>query len=294
MNGAPTALVIIMILALVVLIGLVVHLSMKVKILERKYRRFMRGKDAVSLETAFADKFAEMERIDAFAKSLRGEIRDLRNTLRHNFTKYGILKYDAFEDVGGRLSFVLALLNDEDSGIVLNAIHSRDNCFLYLKEIVNGQSYIMLSDEEVKALLAAKKFESEEDEQKVMSTLGELLPAKPEPESAAAGKAAKRKAESAAVKKRPAESAKAADVPSDTQAEGSVEPEKAEEPADDFGELTPEEIAEVLADTAPDRGDEDLDDFDEVDPDQEGVIPREWQSAEDDDNVDDYMEGEEI
>ena len=50
--------------------------------------------------------------------------------------KYGIVKYDAFDDVGGKMSFALAMLDKENTGFILNAIHSRDNCFLYLKEIV--------------------------------------------------------------------------------------------------------------------------------------------------------------
>ena len=62
--------------------------------------------------------------------------------------KYGIVKYDAFEDMGGKLSFVLAMLNNNNTGFLLNAIHSRENCFLYIKEIVNGESYVALSDEE--------------------------------------------------------------------------------------------------------------------------------------------------
>ena len=41
-------------------------------------------------------------------------------------------------------SFALALLDKENTGLILNAVHSRDNCFLYLKEIVKGESYVML------------------------------------------------------------------------------------------------------------------------------------------------------
>ena len=69
--------------------------------------------------------------------------------------KYGIVKYDAFDDVGGKMSFALAMLDKENTGFILNAIHSRDNCFLYLKEIVKGESYIMLSAEEIDALRQA-------------------------------------------------------------------------------------------------------------------------------------------
>ena len=81
-------------------------------------------------------------------------------------------KYDAFDDVGGKLSFALALLDRENTGIILNAVHSRDNCFLYLKEIVKGESYVMLSQEEVEALRKAVNFgladldETKEEEDK--------------------------------------------------------------------------------------------------------------------------------
>ena len=62
------------------------------------------------------------------------------------------------DDVGGKLSFALALLDQDNSGVILNAVHSRDNCFLYLKEIVKGESYVMLSQEELEALRKAVNF----------------------------------------------------------------------------------------------------------------------------------------
>ena len=68
--------------------------------------------------------------------------------LSKSLTKYGIVKYDAFDDVGGKLSFAIALLDMNNTGFILNAIHSRDNCFFYIKEIVKGESYILLSSEE--------------------------------------------------------------------------------------------------------------------------------------------------
>ncbi len=277
MNGVPVFAIILLIIGLAVLIGLNIHLSMKVKILERKYRRFMRGKDAVSLEKAFAEKFAEMEKIDRFSKSLRGEIRELRAIEKRNFTKYGILKYDAFEDVGGRLSFVLALLNDEDSGVVLNAIHSRDNCFLYLKEIVNGESYIMLSDEEVKALQAAKRYDSEEDEKKVTSTVSPIIPDlddgndDKETSVAESGKEADGKADAVG-------SASPANEDEDEEIASIIR--EVEESRKAAAEEIPEEITEDL----PEELLEDLDDFDAADPEDSDLIPREWQSASDEED----------
>ena len=69
--------------------------------------------------------------------------------------KTAIVKYDAFKDVGGKLSFALAMLDKENSGFVLNAIHSREGCYTYVKEIVKGESYIVLGEEEKEALRQA-------------------------------------------------------------------------------------------------------------------------------------------
>ena len=80
------------------------------------------------------------------------------------FSKYGVEKYDAFDDVGGKLSFALAMLDKDNTGLILDAVHSRDNCFLYLKEIVKGESYVMLSQEEVEALRKAVNYGLELEE----------------------------------------------------------------------------------------------------------------------------------
>jgi hypothetical protein len=69
-----------------------------------------------------------------------------------NFQKVGILKYDAFHEMGGKLSFALTLLDGNDSGYINNSMHSREGCYNYIKEIVKGESYIELSEEEMESL----------------------------------------------------------------------------------------------------------------------------------------------
>ena len=157
---------IIMILLMVMMVFVLLYLvrvSMKLSRFTKRYRIFMRGKDAVSLEKAFAQKFLEMDKLVEVSKNQNMEIARIKDILARTTNKIGIVKYDAFPDIGGKLSFVLALLNDESTGIVLNAIHSKDNCFLYLKEIVKGESYIMLSKEEIKALNIARNKEDTAD-----------------------------------------------------------------------------------------------------------------------------------
>ena len=155
----PGMVIIVLLIVVLVLIATTVSSNMRLTRLERKYKMFMKGSDAQSLG----------ERL-SFVNSLRSiiSLRQKRITKRQYapwqrhykllFSKYGVEKYDAFDDVGGKLSFALALLDKENTGLILNAVHSRDNCFLYLKEIVKGESYVMLSQEEVEALRKAVNF----------------------------------------------------------------------------------------------------------------------------------------
>ena len=132
--------------------------SMRLSRLERKYKTFMKGSDAQSLEKIFVRKFAQIDKLYEAKEDHEHDILFIKKNLEKMFSKYGVEKYDAFDDVGGKLSFALALLDKDNTGLILNAVHSRDNCFLYLKEIVKGESYVMLSQEEVEALRKAVNF----------------------------------------------------------------------------------------------------------------------------------------
>ncbi len=67
----------------------------------------------------------------------------------------GLVKYDAFSQMGGQLSFCLALLNEKNNGFIINSVHSAEGCYSYTKEIKNGQSDISLGKEEEEALAIA-------------------------------------------------------------------------------------------------------------------------------------------
>ena len=129
--------------------------------LYRRYDIFMRGKDAVSLEKAFAQRFQEVDKLSELTKINTDEIRRIKEIQSRTANKIGIVKYDAFPDVGGRLSFALAMLDESNSGFVLNAIHGREGCYTYVKEIVKGESYIVLGQEEKEALRQAVNYFSD-------------------------------------------------------------------------------------------------------------------------------------
>lgn len=151
-------LIVILLIIVILLLFKVLSCSMRLTRLEKKYKMFMKGSDAQSLEKAFTRKLNQIDRLYEAKEDHEHAINYIKKNFNIIFSKYGVEKYDAFDDVGGKLSFALAMLDRDNTGLILNAVHSRDNCFLYLKEIVKGESYVMLSQEEVEALRKAVNF----------------------------------------------------------------------------------------------------------------------------------------
>lgn len=140
---------------LVICLGLLVYIictNRKIKKLTQKYENFMSGKDGKSLESEVMERFSQVDKLINCDKITNSKINDINDNLLRTFQKAGIVKYDAFNEMGGKLSFALALLNKEDTGFVINAMHSREGCYTYIKEIIKGESYILLGEEEKEAV----------------------------------------------------------------------------------------------------------------------------------------------
>lgn len=143
---------------LLLIIGLLVYAistGNKLKKLEQKYDKFMRGKDAETLEDVIYKRFDEVDTLLEENKIKTKQIADIFDNLQYTVQKCGIVKYDAFHEMGGKLSFALVMLNKKNTGHVINAMHSREGCYIYIKEIIEGESYIPLGEEEKQALAKA-------------------------------------------------------------------------------------------------------------------------------------------
>lgn len=120
--------------------------------LKKKYKKFMGDADAKSLEekiTGYLEQFDDLIETNYKNKS---KIEKLEGQMNVTFQKIGLVKYDAFNEMGGKLSFSLALLNEKDDGFIINAMHSREGCYTYIKEIIAGKSVMVLASEEKEAL----------------------------------------------------------------------------------------------------------------------------------------------
>ena len=101
------------------------------------------------MEEIIREKFTDIDILKLDSKKLNQEIEKINENLTITFQKIGVVKYDAFKEMGGKLSFVIALLDKNNDGIILNSVHSsREGCYTYLKEIIKGESFLELSKEE--------------------------------------------------------------------------------------------------------------------------------------------------
>lgn len=155
--GIPTDYVIIgLVFVTIVLLVLYIINVVQMAKLKKKYKFFMEGKNAKNLEDTLIERLTQ---VDALAKANEANEKSIQNILakmKFTFQKVGLVKYDAFQEMGGKLSFSLALLNEKEDGFVMNAVHSREGCYTYIKEIIAGNSVILLSPEEKEALENAK------------------------------------------------------------------------------------------------------------------------------------------
>ncbi len=148
--------VVIIAACLLSLIILLIVFVIKQNKLKKRYFAFMKGKDGASLEKAFVNKFENMDKIISVLEKMNHRLNDIDGSLLKTYSKMGIVKYDAFKEVGGTLSFVLALLTKENNGFLINSMHSnREGCFTFIKEVKAGEVFVALSDEENQALQEA-------------------------------------------------------------------------------------------------------------------------------------------
>lgn len=139
------------VLLLILLITVIVCI-IKIRKMFRLYDLFMRGKDAETLEDAILEQFDEIKKLKAQDRANKDTIKVINKTLSGAYQRLGLIKYDAFKGMGGKMSFSLALLDQDYSGIVMNSVHSREGCYTYVKEVTKGETTVVLSNEEKEAL----------------------------------------------------------------------------------------------------------------------------------------------
>lgn len=139
----------------IILAVLLIITLCKLKKLHRRVDLLTRGKDAESLEDILVNFFERIESLEEGEEITRAALNAIKDNLKITYQKAALVKYNAFREMSGALSYSLALLDKENNGVLISSMYSREGCYTYAKDIVNGKSEINLSEEEAEALKQA-------------------------------------------------------------------------------------------------------------------------------------------
>lgn len=137
---------------MIILLVLAIIILARQSKLNKKYKKFMTGAKGYNLEKIVLEQGKEIKKINESIDSHDDYIATISSHFSKVYSKINIMKYDAFKEVGGNMSFVLVLLDMKNNGIIINSIRSTDGNYIYLKEVKNGESSTPLCKEEIAAL----------------------------------------------------------------------------------------------------------------------------------------------
>ena len=147
--------------AAVALLALLACAALSVRLRRlRRAQRLVLGdggeQDVVAHAAAMQEAFAALsEYVDGAATRLDGRLAGVEATLRGAIAHRALVRYDAYNELSGHQSLSIALLDDEQSGIVLSCIHHRDQARVYAKQVRGGRGELELSPEEAEAVRLA-------------------------------------------------------------------------------------------------------------------------------------------
>lgn len=140
-----------LVMNLLLIILLVINYSITSN-LKDKYKRLVKGTSGKNIEGVLMEHIAKVEEAQEGFKEVHSRLDIIENRLSFCIQKVGIVRYNAFNDVGSDLSYSIALLDNNNNGIIITGIHGRTETMSYAKPIKNGESNYHLSVEELQAL----------------------------------------------------------------------------------------------------------------------------------------------
>ncbi len=148
--------VVVLALFVIILLILLIVQIRKANKLKKRLDKFLLRKEGTSLEDDIAELYEDNKFLKNNTEKNREDIRTLFKRMESAFQKMGLVRYDAFNQMGGQLSYSLVLLDENNNGFIINSVHSTEGCYSYSKEIRSGDNNITLSAEEEEALAIAK------------------------------------------------------------------------------------------------------------------------------------------
>ncbi len=133
---------------IIVLSVLVVLMFIYIILLNKKYKAFIKTTKKINIEEVLIENQKQIANLQDFKKYFDAYESKTNDRLDKCVSNVAIKKYNAFDGLGGELSAIIVLLDEEGDGVLLNVVHTRDSNHVFTKSIVKGRSDIALSKEE--------------------------------------------------------------------------------------------------------------------------------------------------
>ncbi|GAW93659.1 DUF4446 family protein [Calderihabitans maritimus] len=135
-----------------VMLLFLIMLGLRFRSLRYRYERLMRGAKGISLEKRIGEYADIAVENKEKTENLEQQLLHIKQTLARSVQHIGLVRFNAFPEVGSNLSFALALLDQEGNGVVISSIYGREETRIFTKPVVNGDSIYHLSEEEKQAI----------------------------------------------------------------------------------------------------------------------------------------------
>ena len=133
-----------------IMLFVIILLKMDLSDMQKRYKKMMSGAEGSDLEKMLTEHAASMNKILSEQSRMSDEISAISNLLEKAITRVAVVRFDAFEDTGAELSYCIALLDDNNNGLIVSSIYGREESRSYAKAIVGGssQNYKLTKEEE--------------------------------------------------------------------------------------------------------------------------------------------------
>lgn len=142
---------------ILVLLVMVIIISIRLSSLRKRYTRMINGTSAENMEQLLIDMQNALNEQKAESVKASTQISNIHQSMKKMTSNIKVRRYNAFNEGGSDLSFSLAMLNEEQDGVIITGIHSREQMYVYAKPIAKGQSSYTLSPEEKETLTQTLK-----------------------------------------------------------------------------------------------------------------------------------------
>ena len=126
--------------------------------IKRRYRLFKSGTNNENMEIAIEKYIHLVEDLKNKNLIIENRLTKVENCILNNIQKIGVKRYNAFDDMSNNLSFSVALLDANNTGVIITELYLRNSSTVYIREIKNGICEIRLSEEEREAIENAQKY----------------------------------------------------------------------------------------------------------------------------------------